>query len=69
MKGKKQKNHSGAKKRFRRTKNGILSRRPAGQSHLMEGKSPARKRRHRRWAALSKGDQARIEKILPNARA
>lgn len=63
--GKRQKNHSGAKKRFRTTAKGKIRRRYAATSHLMEWKSNNNKRRKSKWAVLSDGDQARYELLLP----
>lgn len=41
----KQKTHSGAKKRFRVTKNGKVMSRQRNRSHILEKKSSSRKRR------------------------
>ncbi len=63
--GKRQKSHSGTKKRFRTTAKGKIRRRHAATSHLMEWKSNDNKRRKSHWATLSTGDQARYEKLMP----
>ncbi len=46
-KGPKMKTHRGAAKRFRRTGTGKLRRRQANKNHILEKKSPKRKRQLR----------------------
>ena len=60
----KMKTHSGAKKRFRQTGRGKLRGRRAFSSHILEKKSPKRKRRHGRPAVISKHDEPRIKSLL-----
>jgi large subunit ribosomal protein L35 len=60
----KMKRHSGAKKRFRLTANGKVRGRSAFTSHILEKKSPKRKRRHARPAVISKHDEARVKELL-----
>lgn len=60
----KMKTHRGAAKRFKLTGTGKLTRRKAFKNHILEKKSPARKRRLGREAELTGGDQARIERLL-----
>jgi large subunit ribosomal protein L35 len=60
----KQKRHSGAKKRFKVTGTGKVLRRRAMKSHLLEKKSPKRKRRFRRDQPLAPGDAKVVEKLL-----
>ena len=60
----KQKTHSGAKKRFRKTAKGKLRGRRAFSSHLFEKKSPARKRRFKRPSEISKPDRKRVDTLL-----
>ncbi|MBP1930324.1 50S ribosomal protein L35 [Ammoniphilus resinae] len=60
----KMKTHKGAQKRFKRTGSGKLRRHHAYTSHLLESKSPKRKRKLRKGALVSKGDQKRIEQLL-----
>lgn len=60
----KMKTHSGAKKRFKRTANGKLRGRRAYSSHILEKKSPKRKRRMRRPVAIDPVDQPRVRKLL-----
>lgn len=62
---KKAKNHSGARKRFKRTASGGLRRRRAGASHLMEHKNARRRRKYRRWTDFSDGDAKRYKTLLP----
>ena len=60
----KMKTHSGAKKRFRVTGSGKLRRRQAGLNHILEKKSPGRKRRLADDVDLAPGDAARIKRLL-----
>ena len=60
----KMKTHSGAKKRFRKTATGKLRGRRAYSSHILEKKSPARKRRFKRPVEISKNDEKRIKTLL-----
>ena len=52
----KMKSHSGAKKRFRKTAKGKLRARHAYSSHILEKKSPKRKRDFRKAREISKAD-------------
>ena len=63
----KMKTHSGAKKRFRLTATGKVRGRSAFSSHILEKKSPKRKRRQAKPAVISKSDEQRV-KILLGAR-
>ena len=58
------KTHSGAKKRFRKTAKGKLRGRRANSSHILEKKSPARKRRLGRPSEISGADRSRVKKLL-----
>jgi large subunit ribosomal protein L35 len=60
----KMKTHSGAKKRFRKTATGKLRGRRAYSSHILEKKSPKRKRQMARPVDIKKPDQARIKRLL-----
>ena len=60
----KMKTHSGSKKRFKRTARGKLRGRRANASHILEKKSPARKRRLGRPSEISKADGKRVKKLL-----
>ena len=60
----KMKTHRGAQKRFKKTGSGKLRRHHAYTSHLLESKSPKRKRKLRKGSLVSKGDQKRIAQLL-----
>jgi large subunit ribosomal protein L35 len=60
----KMKTHSGAKKRFRATASGKLRGRRAFSSHILEKKSPKRKRKMRRPSEISTHDRTRVEVLL-----
>jgi large subunit ribosomal protein L35 len=60
----KMKTHSGAKKRFKVTANGKVIGRSAFSSHILEKKSPKRKRRLAAPAPISKHDTPRVKKLL-----
>jgi large subunit ribosomal protein L35 len=60
----KMKTHSGAKKRFHKTAKGKLRGRHANTSHILEKKSPGRKRRLGRPSEISKADRKRIKTLL-----
>jgi large subunit ribosomal protein L35 len=61
----KMKTHSGAKKRFRKTSKRKLRGRRAYSSHILEKKSPARKRRMARPVVIAKPDEKRVNTLLP----
>jgi len=60
----KTKTHSGAKKRFKKTSTGKLRGRHAYSSHILEKKSPKRKRQMARPVAIAPADTARVKKLL-----
>ena len=60
----KMKTHSGAKKRFKLTAGGKIRGRSAFSSHILEKKSPKRKRRLAEPAVISKHDRKRVEILL-----
>jgi large subunit ribosomal protein L35 len=60
----KMKTHSGAKKRFKLTANGKARGRRAFSTHILEKKSPKRKRRQGRPSEISKPDEARVKTLL-----
>ena len=60
----KMKTHSGAKKRFHVTASGKLRGRSAFSTHILEKKSPKRKRRLARPANISPHDRARVRELL-----
>jgi large subunit ribosomal protein L35 len=59
------KSNSGAKKRFRVTKKGKVVRAKGFKSHLLEGKSPQRKRRLRGTGTTAHAELKRIKRMLP----
>ena len=60
----KMKTHSGAKKRFKVSAKGKVRGRHAFSSHILEKKSPKRKRRLGRPAMISDHDAPRVKKLL-----
>jgi large subunit ribosomal protein L35 len=60
----KMKSHSGASKRFKKTGTGKLKARHAFSSHILEKKSPKRKRSFRKDVDISKADQKTVRKLL-----
>ncbi len=60
----KQKTHSGAKKRFRVTRTGKVLSKQRNRSHLLEKKSPRRKRRLAGLDELGKPPSKRVKKLL-----
>jgi large subunit ribosomal protein L35 len=63
----KMKTHSGTKKRFRVTASGKIRGRSAFSTHILEKKSPKRKRRLARPANISPHDRARVRELLGGA--
>ncbi len=61
----KKKTHSGAKKRFRKTAKGKLRGRRAYSSHILEKKSPKRKRRMAQPVEIKDQDKRKVERLLP----
>jgi len=60
----KMKTHSGAKKRFKVTARGKVRARHAFTSHILEKKSPGKKRALGRPVILSKDDAPRVKRLL-----
>jgi len=60
----KMKTHSGAKKRFKVTASGKVRGRHANTSHILEKKSPKRKRHLGTPAEISDHDAPRVKKML-----
>jgi len=60
----KMKSHPGAKKRFKKTGTGKLQGRHAFSSHILEKKSPKRKREFSKDRAISKADRQTVTKLL-----
>jgi len=65
----KMKTHSGAKKRFKLTATGKVRGRHSFTTHILEKKSPKRKRQHRRPSVISPHDEPRVKKLLGAKRA
>lgn len=61
----KMKTHKGTQKRFKRTGTGKLKRHHAFTSHLFANKTQKQKRKLRKSTLVSKGDQKRIDSMLP----
>ena len=60
----KMKSHSGAKKRFKKTATGKLQGRHAFSSHILEKKSPKRKRSFKLDRDISKADTKAVRHLL-----
>ncbi|HEY2439180.1 MAG TPA: 50S ribosomal protein L35 [Solirubrobacteraceae bacterium] len=58
------KTHSGAKKRFKLTAKGKVVGRHSFTSHILEKKSPKRKRHLGQPAIISKHDEGRVKTLL-----
>ena len=61
----KMKTHRGSAKRFKRTGTGKLKRFKAFKSHLTGKKTQKRVRNLRKGTLVSKGDQRRIDSMIP----
>ena len=59
----KMKSHRGAAKRFKRTGTGKLRRRQANKNHILEKKSPKRKRQLRAGVQVADADERRLRKL------
>jgi large subunit ribosomal protein L35 len=60
----KMKTHRGAAKRFKVTGSGKITRRKANLNHILEKKSPKRKRRLARGAEVTGGDRDHVRRQL-----
>ena len=60
----KMKTHSGAKKRFHKTGTGKIQGRHAFSSHILEKKSPKRKRAFAKDVDIKDADAKRVRKLL-----
>ena len=60
----KMKTHSGAKKRFKLTATGKVRARHSFSTHILEKKSPKRKRALRKPAVISGDDVPRVKRML-----
>lgn len=61
----KMKTHRGAAKRFKKTGSGKFKRSRAYASHILEKKSPKRKRRLRKSSVVSVTESRRVARMLP----
>ena len=59
------KTHSGAKKRFNLTKNGLVKRARAYKSHILNKKDTKRTRRLRTTAYADETNVAAVKKMIP----
>ena len=59
------KTHSGAKKRFKLTKNGKVTRSHANKRHSLNKKTPKRKRGLRQNAVADKTNVAQVKRLIP----
>jgi large subunit ribosomal protein L35 len=60
------KTHSGAKKRFKLTKNGKVKRAHANRRHILNKKTTKRKRGLRKGAYVDKTNVAAIKALIPH---
>ena len=60
----KQKTHSGAKKRFKLTKNGMVKRAHAFKSHILNKKTTKRKRNLRQGAYIDSAQSKTISNMI-----
>lgn len=59
------KTHSGAKKRFKLTKNGLVKRGHAYKSHILNKKTTKRKRNLRKVVIADVTNVATVKKLIP----
>ena len=59
------KTHSGAKKRFKLTKNGKVKRAHAYKSHILNKKTTKRKRNLRKTVTADVTNVAKVKKMIP----
>ena len=62
----KMKTRRAAAKRFKKTASGEFKHFKNFKSHILEKKSPKRKRNFRKAALVSKSDYKRVARLLPN---
>ncbi len=63
----KMKTHRGAAKRFKATGTGKIRKNSAFRSHILETKSPKRKRNLRHSELVAPGDAKRMKKLISDA--
>jgi len=61
------KTHRGAAKRFKATGTGKIRKNSAFRSHILETKSPKRKRNLRHSELVASGDAKRMKKLISDA--
>lgn len=61
----KTKSHRGSAKRFKKTGSGLFKRSQANKNHILEKKSPKRKRQLRGTIVVNTTEQKNIKKLLP----
>jgi large subunit ribosomal protein L35 len=61
----KMKTKRAAAKRLKRTASGKLKRHSGWKRHLLESKSPKRKRQLRKASIIAKADQPRLDALVP----
>ncbi|HEY2468340.1 MAG TPA: 50S ribosomal protein L35 [Terracidiphilus sp.] len=61
------KTHSGAKKRFKKTGTGKITRGQTKTRHILSSKSPKVKRKLGRIVLVSDGDYAKVARMIPYA--
>jgi len=61
----KMKTKRGAAKRLKKTASGRLTRHSGWKSHLLEAKSPKRRRRLRRAGLIAKANEKRLKVLVP----
>ena len=61
----KMKSKRGAAKRLKKTASGRLKRHSGWKSHLLEAKSPKRRRHLRRAGLIAKADEKRLKVLVP----
>jgi large subunit ribosomal protein L35 len=61
------KSNTGAKKRFRVTRNGKVIKAKGYKNHILEKKSPKRKRKLRGTEPMSEAEVSRVKRMLPYA--
>lgn len=59
------KTHSGAAKRFKKTGTGKVKRGHSHLRHILTSKDTKRKRKLREQVLVSKGDEAKIKRMIP----
>ncbi|OPZ65255.1 MAG: 50S ribosomal protein L35 [Firmicutes bacterium ADurb.Bin506] len=61
----KMKTHRASAKRFRVTGNGLIVKNKAGRRHILEKKTPKRKRNMRKADVMNASDQKVVRQLIP----